>query len=457
MRHLKTWLIILAAFVLIGGYSAYAMLKPGPAVPAATVEQGTLRAYVEERGRTDLPRVWRLTMPADGRIEAIAIEPGTAVAKGDLLARMDRADLDAAVKIAQAELERIDAELAVVRDEALPATALEELNGWISTVDTLAEAAEEVIKANKDHAAFADWWQQAEAKLKDQGAVADEQYRRAKTESSEAAVDLAVSRLQHEMVLAVRKIVGLGPKYVRDYLGLKGLKAAVLQREREAAEVRLDQAKRERARGELHAPVDGVVLRRAVRNEQVLPAGSELLAVGDPALMQVRADLLSQAAAAVGDGDEVEITGSGLGDVPLKGEVIRVHPEAFTKRSSLGVDQQRVRIDIALKPGELDRLARAGQRLGVGYRVQVRVYTEQANDALIIPALALFRGDDGGWRVYRIEQGRAVDEAVEIGLGNPDRVQVTRGLAKGDQVVVSPPKSLVSGARVTGVVAQPSE
>lgn len=455
MKHLKTWITILLLALLIGAYSAYAMLKPGPAVAAVEVDTGTIDATVVERAKTSLPRVYRLTMPFDGRIQPILIEPGTAVAAGDVVAQLVTDDLDTALVIAKADLAQVDAELQVLADNALPNTALTEAKGWIATLETLGQSAQEVIKARQDHAAFSDWWKEAEEKLRKQGAVAQEQYLRAAADSSEAGVDVAVSELSHQMVLAVKQIFELGPKYITDYLKLKTLEAAVLAAERSAAQARVAQAERNLGRAQIKASAAGVVLTRAVQSEQVLPAGTELLSIGDPAALQVRADVLSQDATLIRAGDAVQVYGVALGSETLAGKVIRIHPRAFTKVSSLGVEQQRVTVDIGFDAGELERLAKGGAELAVGFRVQVRIITDQAEDALSIPRMALFRSDragpdeDTGWQVYRVVDGKADTAAVTLGLGNEQQVQVTKGLAKGDVVIVTPPKGLVAGAKVT--------
>ncbi len=456
MNRAKIWVTTLLLMLSIGGYAAYAMLGPGVAVDTAVVQSGRIRSYVEERAKTTLPRLYRLTMPVDGRIEPIAIEPGSRVEAGEVVARLDRGDLDTAVQIAQAGLDQVEAELSVLHDNAIANTALDEARRWVETIDTLGVSAQEVIKANQEHAAFASWWQEAEQKLKNQGAVADEQYRRAKTSSSQAAVDLAVSRLNHQIVLAIKQIFELGPKYVLDYLDLKTLKAAVLVTQREGASARLVQARRNRERADIKAPVAGLVLTRAVQNEQVLPAGAELLRIGDPTALQVTVDVLSQDATRIRPGDAVDIFGPAIGDEPVKGRVVRVHPRAFTKVSSLGVDQQRVAVEIAFAGGELDRVRAGGSQLGVDFRVQVRIYTDEASDALIVPRLALFRADappgsqhpGAGWQLYRIVAGRAVATPVRLGLGNPNQVQVTGGLKQGDLIISAPPNTLVDGTRV---------
>lgn len=105
------------------------------------------------------------------------------------------------------------------------------------------------------------------------------------------------------------------------------------------------------------------------------------------------ADILSDDATRIRRGDAVQVFGSALADAPVAGKVTRVHPQAFTKVSSLGVDQQRVRVEIALADGAPEALPKAGIDLGLDYRVYVRIIVEQVADALSVPRLALARTD----------------------------------------------------------------
>jgi HlyD family secretion protein len=442
---------IAIAVVLIGGYSASLMLKPGPKVEVLEISPGKIERYVEERARTSLPHIASLTMPFNGRIAPITIEPGTAVKQDQVVAQLINDDLHAEVAIAEAELGAVNAQLALLADNALEKTALQEMQGWIATMDKVEQASAVLIGANQARADFTDWWAQAEEKLKDQGAVAEEKYRRARTESAEAAVDLAVSQFNQQAVALVASIFDLGPKYIDEYLDLKRLKAAALEQERVAAEARLSEARRRLARAEIKAPMAGVILQRLIESERALPADSLLLTVGDPEQLQITADLLSDDAGLVRVGDRVQVYGPVFGDLQLKGRVHRVDPQGFTKVSSLGVEQQRVRVIIKLEPGELARLAAAGRAVGVEFRAHVRIFTDEAADALAVPRLALVRSSsaNGGWALYRIVDGRAQLTPVELGLGNPQQVQIAKGLKAGDQVLISPAKDLKSGDKVT--------
>lgn len=451
MRHRNILIALVVLLAAVGASVAYALLRPGPPAAAIQVEPGTLRSYVEERARTTLPTLVRVTMPFAGRIQPITLVPGTQVAAGDLLAQAETADLEDELAAAKAELAAVAARRAVLADNALANTALQEFQGWIVAMAKLEASAKALITANQAHAAFSDWWEQAEAKLKDQGAVADEKYRRAKTERSEAEVDLAVARMNHQLVQVIQTIVALGPRYVQDYLDHKQLQAVVLDSERKVAAARVAMAERQLARARIEAPIDGVVLERLIESERELAAGTELLTLGDPSTLRVTTDLLSEDAGRVRAGDAVEVYGPVLGEQVLKAQVARVDPRGFTKVSSLGVEQQRVAVIITLAEGELATLKQAGVDLGVAYRVHVRVFTDSVDQALAVPRMALVRSEAGQrrWSFYRVVDGRATLTPVALGIGDPHRVQITDGLKAGDIVLTSPSTTLTAGSKVT--------
>ena len=89
------------------------------------------------------------------------------------------------------------------------------------------------------------------------------------------------------------------------------------------------------------------------------------------------------------------------GDEPLNGQVRLVEPSAFTKISTLGVEEQRVNVIVDLVDPPQQREA-----LGDGFRVEARIVVAEAADVLKAPTSALFRvGDD--WAVFRVEDGVA--------------------------------------------------
>ena len=191
---------------------------------------------------------------------------------------------------------------------------------------------------------------------------------------------------------------------------------------------------------QIRTPVTGRVLKIVQDSEATVPAGAPLIDIGDPADLEVIADLLSTDAVRITAGSPVQI--DGWGGAPVKGKVIRVDPAGFLKVSALGIEEQRVRttIDFA-EPSE------AWSRLGHDYRVIVHVLVWSAEDVLTVPVGALFRnGND--WAVYAVRDGRARTAVVKVDHRNAQAAEVVSGLEAGDRVVRQPSARVRDGAAV---------
>ena len=81
--------------------------------------------------------------------------------------------------------------------------------------------------------------------------------------------------------------------------------------------------------------------------------------------------------------------------------------------------------------------------------MHVRIHTDRAEQAIIIPRAALFRGAADRWQAFVVRDGRARLVDLEVGLMNDDEVEVLGGLGSGDVVVLAPETSLEDGARVS--------
>ena len=186
------------------------------------------------------------------------------------------------------------------------------------------------------------------------------------------------------------------------------------------------------------SPVDGKVLRIHEQSERVVSAGSPLVDIGDPSAIEIVIDLLSSDAIRVKPGNRVVIMDWG-GDRELQGVVKTVEPAAFTKTSALGIEEKRVNIVAVLSRNE--------PLLGDNFRVQVSIVLNEAANVLQVPVSSLFRGKEG-WHLFVIEDGRAVDKAVTIGMRGTLQAQVLAGVRMGDRVVVHPANELKDGMSV---------
>ena len=448
MKKSLKWLVVVGGVAVLAAVFYLESVK-GTEVETATVKTGSIRTYAESRARTTLPRVHRVTMPLDGRVEAIALEEGAAVKEGQVVARLDTADLDTEVEVARARLAQIQARIALNQNNDLENTALKESDRFIDATKEAAKASQATVEAAKAEMDFAQWWYDAAKELQRGQAMAQAKLREARKEYVQAKVKLASDQFISSAVEAVKEAVELGPKYVSQWINRKSLKRAVLLEQEKEAEALLAKARRDRERASMKSPVDGVVLKRYVENERVLEAGSRLLDLGRLEDLEITADLLSEDAVEVRPGQTADIYGPAIGTDPLHGKVTRIKPEGFTKVSSLGVEQQRVAVIVAFDDKELESLKASGRGLGLGYRVRVRIYTGQKEKTLVAPRTALFRGSGDRWQVFAVRDGKARLASVEVGLSNDREAEILSGLKEGDRVVVAPPKSLADGVKVS--------
>jgi HlyD family secretion protein len=191
----------------------------------------------------------------------------------------------------------------------------------------------------------------------------------------------------------------------------------------------------------VRAPIGGRVTRVLQTSETAVSTGAPLLELGDPARLEVVAELLTADAMAAAPGTPVRI--ERWGGPPLKGVVRLVEPAAFTKISALGVEEQRVRVLI-------DILDRPPAPPGIAYRVTVRVVTLSRDRVRKIPVSALFplAGVEGASAVYAIENGRARLRRVRLGARNDLDAWLEEGLGDAARVIVYPGAGVRDGVRV---------
>ncbi len=198
-----------------------------------------------------------------------------------------------------------------------------------------------------------------------------------------------------------------------------------------------------RAEVPVRAPAGGTVLSVLRQGDAIVPEGTELMTIGNPADIEVVVDLLSRDAVQVQPGARVAFSQWG-GDAPLIGTVKRIEPLGRLKVSALGIEEQRVNLIVGFTPDAAGQAA----RLGHGYQLEATVVLWQATDALRVPIGALFRAPDGGWQALVIDAGRARRQAVTIGHINDEHGEVLDGLSEGQMVVLNPGSMVGDGDRV---------
>jgi HlyD family secretion protein len=390
MRRLVKHPRLIAAVLIVGGILGVALWPEAIEVDVVQVTRGPMRVTIDEEGETRVRDRFVVSAPVTGRLQRVELEPGDGVVRGKtVVARL----IPAAAPLIDL---RTSAELAA-RIEA-------------------AHAAVGQAQAERDRAAAALTRAQSslvrQQQLAEVGATSSEELEVAQTTVKTAEADLR----------AAQSVV------------------ARAERELQAARARLAPSSAGGRTVDVIAPVSGVVLKRLRESETFVPAGDPLLEIGDPAKLEIVADLLSTDAVRVSPGDAVFIEQWG-GNHPLNARVRRVEPSGFMKISALGVEEQRVNVIIDLVD------TAAAHQLGDGYRVEVRVVTWQEPAALTIPIGALFRRGDQ-WAAFVVEGDVTRLQTVQLGQRNDTEGQITGGLTEGQIVVLHPPDTLQDGMRV---------
>lgn len=303
-------------------------------------------------------------------------------------------DLELATRQAEATVARLEAEIRQNADISVESTSLEQALKFVESMRSTVAAALARTESGKAQLEYALRSYGRVERLFRQGTTTQDEFDQALVQRTRADVDYRQDELVHAAMVAMQAATSLMPTMVRQYIERKKLNEAVLRQQKAEAEAHLDAVRLNQTRGTLTSPVDGVVLKRYTTSEGFLAAGASLLELGRLDDMEVEADILTLDAVTARVGGRVEIYGPAIGTPRASGVVRRIYPAGFTKVSSLGVEQQRVKVIVGFEPGQLPRLL-TERELGVGYRVRVRIFTAEKANVLTLPRSSLFRSPDG--------------------------------------------------------------
>lgn len=447
MKRLLLFAIV--AVVAIAGIGVYLRQTDGVQVRTSKTTGGMIQQYVDERGKTRLAHTYEITMPLAGRLQAINCEEGQSVDQGEIVAQMVMDDLKHHVAEAQAAVERLQASITENDDNSVEERAKQQSKAFVESMRHTVAAAEARKTAGAKKTDFAESFYKRTRELESRNAKTLEDLERAEMDFVTSQVDYQQDILVWKASQAMLMATELFPKMIDEYVNRKRLQSAVLQKQLAEATARLDQARLDQSRAAMQSPITGLVFSRNYDDEQFIPAGAVLMTIGNWRDMEVVVDVLSQDATRLRAGGKAKIYGIDGGDTEafsVGGTIARVDPLAYTKISSLGVEQQRVDVVVRLEPDAVQSLRQ--RFVGADFRVRVRLITAEHMATAIVPRPALFRGTDGQWELFVIRGGRAARQIVELGLTNDSDAEILSGIQAGEEVVLAPENDVVDGVRI---------
>lgn len=404
LRKLLVVLFALGVLAAIG----YGLIPEPVLVDMAQVEQGSIRVTVDQDGKTRIRERYVVSAPLAGRLLRIDLDPGDQVKSGETLV---------------ATIEPRDPEL-------LDARTIAQAEARVKAAEASLEKMEPVLEEMEAGQEF------AESELK--------RARDARRDNPQAvtASDVEGKLMAYRTRTALLRSARHNEEIAR--FELDQARAALIR----SRPLNTDSAEGDEASSgnngwhfTIRSPIDGRVLRVFQESTAVVMPGTPLLELGDPTDLEVEIDVLSRDAVKVRPQATVLLEHWG-GDKTLQGRVQLVEPSAFTKISTLGVEEQRVNVIVSLVDPPKEREA-----LMDGFRVEARIIVAEADEVLTIPTSALFRvGED--WAVFRVVEGIAHQQMVKLGLQNGLAAELVQGLSSGDTVVIHPGDNVEDGTAV---------
>jgi len=322
-----------------------------------------------------------------GRVSEIAVDLGSPVRKGQVLARLDPTDFRLRVEQAEAALRQVRAGLGLPRDGSGESVDPEK-----TALVREARAVLEEARLNRDRT----------ARLWEKNYIA----------RSEA--DTSLSRL---LVAESRYQAALEEIRNRQELLAERSSGLALARQQLADAV-------------LSAPIDGAVRERRASVGEYLAAGAPVFGLVRIHPLRLRVAVTERDAPSVRVGQVVRVRLEGDPAVH-DGRVARLSPSIQEQNRTLIVEAEVANRDGRLRPGSFAR---------------AEIVVEADRTAVMVPAstVVTFAGLE---KVFCVKDGKAVEKRIRTGRRSGDRVEILEGVAAGEAVVADP-GNLVGGEPV---------
>lgn len=389
-RHIRWYLFAAVGLIVVVSlawiahrWASSAHVISADRLRITTVKQGHFVRDVAAQGTIVAAVSPTLFAVASGTV-SYQVHAGDTVAKGAVLATLDSPDLKNEYQRERATLDSLNAALAHQEIE---------IRRQLLTSQQQADLAQVAIKAAERELKRAQWaW--------DQHAMSERDYQH-------AIDDVSTAKLNFEHARDTAKLE-------RDSVVLD-LRTKRLERDRQALVV--DGLKQRMEELTVRSPVDGMVANLAQPEKTRVAQDTPLLTVVDLTAFEVEFHVAESYAGDIKPRMAAQIT---LGGRTVEGTVTAISPE---------VRQSEVIGRVKFKSASDERGLRQNER------ASLRIVLDERDNVVQFERGALI--DEATRAVYVVHGDRAVRTPVQLGAASVSDIEVIRGLAPGDNVVIS--------------------
>ena len=312
-----------------------------------------------------------------GRLSSIAVDLGSVVRRGQMVAQVETDDYKLRVQQAEASLSQARARLGLAPEGNDDKVSADQTGTVRQAKAQLDEA-----RLNRERA----------VRLVEQGIVAKSDF-----DAADATFKVAQSRYQD----ALEEI--------------RNRQALLAQRRSELA-----LARQQLSDTAVYAPIDGIVQQKRASVGEYLAAGAPVVDIVRMNPLRLQAQVPERDASTVRFGQNVRVSVEGGGKIYL-GQIKRLSPVITAQNRMLMVEAD-VQNDGNLRPGSF---------------AKAEIVTNDAKMAVTVPnnAIVTFAGIE---KVIVVQNGKALEKPITTGRRSGEWTEILAGINVGDQVIVDP-------------------
>lgn len=192
----------------------------------------------------------------------------------------------------------------------------------------------------------------------------------------------------------------------------------------------IDQSRKSLDENVIIAPFDGKIGDLYVDNDMVVPPAFKIGSIVGDGKFEFEVYLLPEDVVYLEEGMSVDLTlGRKDEDIIMNGKVKSISPTATEKMSALGLVEQRVKVVVDIKQGNV--------KLRDGYSLEAEFEVLKKDNVLAIPKTSVFVYEEQDV-VWVVNNGKTEIRKVTQGMKTDTMVVIVEGLNAGDKVVKNP-------------------